>query len=262
MTLDPVLGRMGLLDRTSDLARRRVDRLLDDLDDPAQRFEYTRERLDEELRRVDGAIVDLVTERKRLETRRTTLEERIDDHNERAREAVRAERDDLAREVLERKQADVSRLNDVEDRIADLRETETETKERRDELKTRIDRFRAERTARSARRTAASAEASVSEATATTTTTAGGADRATADAAPADRIDDAEARAAALEELDREGFFDDDRHEEEIDRIRTDAEVEAELDTLRGELRDDPERPGGVGDEDRGDDEDNHGDGR
>jgi len=221
MSLDPLGPAMGLLDRTSDLARRRVDRLLDDLDDPD-------ERLRDELRRVDEAVVDLVTERKRLEARRSTLEGRIDDHNERAREAVRAERDDLAREVLERKQADVTRLNDVEDRVADLREAEADLKVRRDDLKTRVDRFRAEHAARNARRTAARAEASVSEAT--------DADGELARAG--DGIDDAEARAAALEELHEEGFFDDARLEEEIERIRTDSEVEAELDTLRREIRD------------------------
>jgi len=229
---------MGLLDRTSNLARRRVDRLLDDPEDPDESLEYTHERLQEELRRVDDAVIDLVTERKRLEQRRSSLEESIDERNENAREAVRAGRDDLAREVLERKQADVSRLNDVEERIAELGEAEADLRERRDDLKARVDRFRAERTRRNARRTAARAEANVSEATAG----AGGTGSDEGVSGTADRIDEAEARAAALEELREEGFFDDERLEEELERVRTDAEVENELDTLREEIRDGEDR--------------------
>jgi phage shock protein A len=229
---------MGLLDRTSNLARRRVDRLLDDPEAPDESLEYTHERLQEELRRVDDAVIDLVTGRKRLEQRRSSLEESIDERNENAREAVRAGRDDLAREVLERKQADVSRLNDVEERIAELGEAEADLRERRDDLKARVDRFRAERTRRNARRTAARAEANVSEATAG----AGGTGSDEGVSGTADRIDEAEARAAALEELREEGFFDDERLEEELERVRTDAEVENELDTLREEIRDGEDR--------------------
>lgn len=230
---------MGLLDRSADILSRRVDRLLDDLDDPAERREYTYERLQDELRDVDDAIVALVTERKRLERRRAALDERIDEHNERAREAVADDREDLAREVLSRKQADLTRLEDVDARLDELRGIEDDMKARRGDLKERIDRFRAERAEQDARRTAAEAEANVTEAL-SGDPQAGSTETGRRVSDALDRVDETEARAAALEELREEGFFDDGPDvESELTRARIEADVESELDVLRREVRDD-----------------------
>jgi phage shock protein A len=229
---------MGLLDRTSDLVNRRVNRLLDGLEDDAASAAYDDERLREELGRVDDALTDLVTERKRLESRRADVEERVETANEEAREAVAAGREDEAREVLRRKQADVRRLEEVDDGIEELREAESELKTRRTELAKRVDRVRATRAERDARRRTAEAEATVSEAlSGDPAEESGEAGRRAAGAA--DAVDEAEARAAALEELRAEGFFDDEDVEAQLARERTDDAVEAELDTLRREVRGD-----------------------
>ena len=94
---------MGLFDRTTDLAARRIDRLLDDIEDPAETAAYDEQRLRDELERVDAAVVDLVTERVTLERRAERLSVAVEDHEERAREAVAEGHEDLAREILVRK---------------------------------------------------------------------------------------------------------------------------------------------------------------
>ncbi|MWG36924.1 PspA/IM30 family protein [Halomarina oriensis] len=231
---------MGLFDRTTDAFERRVDRLLTDLEAPDESLDYTYERLKDELQRIDEALVDLVTQRKRLEGERDRLEDRVDTHNDRARRAVEAGDDARAREHLETKRSDMERLDDVEARIADLRDAESEVKSRRNELRERIERFRTERAELTARQRAANAEAAVADALGREGEE-GYADRRVADAN--DHVEESEARAAALDELRSEGFFEDDApaaDEEDLERARIDAEVESELDTLRSRYRDDP----------------------
>ena len=211
---------MGLFDRTTDLATRRIDRLLDGLEDPAETAAYDEERLRDELERVDAAVVDLVTERVRLERRAERLSEAVEDHEDRAREAVAEGREELAREILVRKREDETRREDAERRAAELREAETELKARRDDLYERAERRRASAAERAAEERVARAEATVEG------------------LADPGQVDEAEARAAALEELREEGFFDAGASDE-LERERTRSEVEAELETLREQIRGD-----------------------
>lgn len=229
---------MGLFDRTTEALEREVNRLLDDVEDPRESLDYTYERLRDEVARVDEAFVDLVTQRKRLERDRDRLDDRIDEHNDRAREAVEAGDDASAREHLEAKRSDMARLDDVEARVADLRHAESDLKSRRNELKERVERFRTERAELNARRSAASADAAVADALGDDGD--GMADRRVA--AAAEDVEGREARAAALDELRAEGFFDDEERERrDAERARVDAEVESELQTLRNRVRgDDP----------------------
>ncbi len=211
---------MGLFDRTTDLATRRIDRLLDGLEDPAEAAAYDEQRLRDELERVDAAVVDLVTERVRLERRAERLSEAVEDHEDRAREAVAEGREELAREILVRKREDEKRREDAERRAAELREAETELKTRRDDLYERAERRRASAAERAAEERVARAEATVDE------------------LADPGQVDEAEARAAALEELREEGFFDAGASDE-LEREWARSEVEAELETLREQIRGD-----------------------
>ncbi|MFC5366960.1 PspA/IM30 family protein [Salinirubrum litoreum] len=262
---------MGILDRTSDLFGAKMNSLLDRLEDPDEQLDYTYERLQDELSKVESALTDLVTEKKRLEARRDDVESRVADRNEQAREAVAAGRDDLAREALRRKRAEMQDLDDLEADIDELESAQQTLLERRDDLERRIERFRTEREQLKARRKAAEADLTVSETMADTGEDGGLSEADTAIGDVADRTAELEARTAALEELDeqdalgRTGVFgDEDDIEAELDRIQTDDEIESELALLRdelGETTDDTESAGAgatgeaddAGDEESGD---------
>lgn len=220
---------MGLTDRTTDLLNTRVNALLDRLEDDGESADYAVERLHDELKRVKEAILDLVTEKKRLEQRRDRLQERVEERNEQAREAVAAGREDLAREVLRKKQRELNDLEDLDEQISELADAQEELIERSDELERRVDHYRAERARTSARETAARADL------ATKGGVGGDAGRYAESAA--DEIDEREARAAALEELEERGVFDDEEDlEAELAQLRTDDEIEDELSTIRKEM--------------------------
>lgn len=241
---------MGLTDRTSDLLNTRVNALLDRLEDEGESADYAVERLRDELKRVKEAILDLVTEKKRLEQRRERLQASVEERNEQAREAVAAGREDLAREVLRKKQRELNDLESLDEQISELTDAQEDLIERSEELERRVDHYRAERARTAARETAARADLA----------TRGGvgsdADRY-AESAAAD-IDEREARAAALEELEERGVFDDEEDlDAELAKLRTDDEIEDELSTIRKEMGKD-ERKSAVT---RRDDEDDDSDG-
>jgi phage shock protein A len=234
---------MGILDRTSDLFGAKMNSLLDRLEDPDEQLDYTYERLQDELGKVESALTDLVTEKKRLEARRDDVQERVGERNEQARGAVAAGRDDLARKALRRKRAEMQELDDLEADIDELESAQQTLLERRDDLERRIERFRTEREQLKARRKAAEADLTVSEAMADTGEAGGLSEADTAIGDVADRTEELEARTAALEELDEEDalsrtnvFGDEDDIKAELDRIQTDDEIESELDLLRNEL--------------------------
>jgi phage shock protein A len=226
---------MGLTDRTSDLLNTRVNALLDRLEDENESADYAVERLRDELARVKEAILDLVTEKKRLERRRERLQEQVEERNDQAREAVAAGREDLAREVLRKKQTELNDLESLDEQISELADAQEELIERSEELERRVDHYRAERARAAARETAARADVAARGGVGTD------ADRY-AEAA-ADDIDEREARAAALEELEERGVFDEEEDlDAELDRIRTDDEIEDELSTIRKEMGKDDDR--------------------
>ncbi|SDN01080.1 phage shock protein A (PspA) family protein [Halogranum gelatinilyticum] len=221
---------MGLTDRTSDLLNTRVNALLDRLEDENESADYAVEQLRDELKRVKEAILDLVTEKKRLEKRRDSLQEKIEERNEQAREAVAAGREDLAREVLRKKQRELNDLESLDEQVSELADAQEELIERSEELERRVDHYRAKRAQAAAREQAARADL------ATKGGVASGEAGRYAEAA-ADDIDEREARAAALEELEERGVFDDDEDlDAEIDQLRTDDEIEDELSTIRKEM--------------------------
>jgi phage shock protein A len=256
---------MGILDRTSDLFGAKMNALLDRLEDPDEQLDYTYERLQDELAKVETALTDLVTEKKRLEARRDEVEERVAERNQQARDAVAAGRDDLARKALRRKRAEMQELDELEADVDELEAAQETLLDRRDDLERRIERFRTEREQLKARRKAAEADLTVSEAMADTGEDGTLAETDTAIGDVADRTEELEARTAALEELDRQDalsrtgvFGDEDDIEAELDRIQSDDEIESELDLLRDELgasTDDADATEGddASDEERGD---------
>lgn len=225
--------------RLPDRLRRRVRGLLDSGDTD---LEMAHERLKSSLRDVESAVEDVASERTRLDSRIEDLREDVEKHNDQARRAVQRDRDDLARQALEKKQRKVERITRLEDELDELRAAEDELLARRNELAERVEEFRTEKERIKAQRRVAEAEASVKEATASADDAVG-----TRVGGTVDDVQDAEARAAAMDELREEGVYDDpledDDLDRELDRIETDRSVENELETLRDQHGDeDPDR--------------------
>ena len=227
---------MSLLDRISFVIRSWLNAVVNRVSDPAAELDYSYEQLRNELQRVNRAIADLTTQKKRLELHRERLRANVEKHDEQAREAVRQDREDLARRALEKKQTTTHELADLDEQIDRLQATQDRMVERQVALRGRIEGFRTQKEILKARHGAAQASARAAEAFTGVGGELGDVQRAVERAA--ERTEEMEARAAALEELEETGAFDDilakgDAIDRELERRSTEHRVDQELEELK-----------------------------
>jgi len=230
---------MSLLGRLAFTIRAKLSALLDRASDPASELDYSYEQLRDELQTVTRGIADVTTQKKRLEIHRRRLRENVEKYDGQAREAMRQNREDLARRALEKKQAHVSQITELSEQITSLQETQDRLVGKRAELSSQIEQFRTHKETVKARYEAAEASARVSEAF----TGVGDAmeDVGRAMERATERTERMEARAEALEELEETGQLENvldegDEIDRELNRLSTERSVENELDTLRAEV--------------------------
>ncbi|WP_276273125.1 PspA/IM30 family protein [Haloarcula litorea] len=230
---------MSLLGRLAYTIRAKLNALLNRASDPSAELDYSYEELRDELQNVTRGVADVTTQKKRLEIHRRRLRENVEKYDGQAREAMRADREDLARKALAKKQTHVGQIADLSDQIDELQATQDRLVGKRAELASRIEQFRTEKETMKARYEAAEASARVAEAF----TGVGDemADVSRAIERVSERTERMEARAAALEELEESGQLESvldegDDVERELDRLSNERAVEYELERLRGEL--------------------------
>jgi phage shock protein A len=88
---------MSLLSRLSTMLRIRAHSTLDKLEDPGQVMDYSYSKQLKHLEQLRQAIVEVVTNEKRLEMQQQALAARVDKLSTQARAVLQANREDLAR---------------------------------------------------------------------------------------------------------------------------------------------------------------------
>ncbi|WP_324665189.1 PspA/IM30 family protein [Haloarcula sediminis] len=230
---------MSLLSRLAFAVRSKLSALLNRVSDPGSELDYSYEQLRDELQAVTRAVADVTTQKKRLEIHRRRLRENVEKYDGQAREAMRQDREDLARRALEKKQAHVSQITELSEQITSLQETQDRLVGKRAELASQIEQFRTRKETVKARYEAAEASARVSEAFTGVGETIDDVGRAMERAT--ERTERMEARAEALEELEATGQLESvlaegDDIDRELNRLSTERSVENELDTLRARM--------------------------
>lgn len=118
------------------------------------------------LRDVKRGIVEVTAARRRLELRAEEQRATLPAFEARAREALAAGREDLARAALEERQAIVARLRELDAQVARLRDEQERLSASEARLAQRIELFRTRKEVLKARHAAARASARLSEAVA------------------------------------------------------------------------------------------------
>jgi phage shock protein A len=230
---------MSLLGRISFAIRAKLNALLNRTSDPSAELDYSYEQLRDELQKVTRGIADVTTQKKRLEIHQRRLRENVEKYDGQAREALRQDREDLARRALEKKQAHTGQIAELTDQIASLQETQDRLVGKRAELSSQVEQFRTHKETVKARYEAAEASARVSEAFTGVGETMADVSRSIERAT--ERTERMEARAEALEELEESGQLENvlsegDDIDRELDRLSSERSVENELATLRAQL--------------------------
>ena len=91
----------GLSGRMSTVVKAKISKLLDRAEDPSETLEYSYQKQMELLQNVKKGVADVVTAKKRLQLQQQKLEQQVVKLDTQARQALAANREDLARTALE-----------------------------------------------------------------------------------------------------------------------------------------------------------------
>src|SRR5216683_4419383 len=111
---------MGLLSRTGEIIRAKFSALLNRAENPNETLDYSYEKQLESLQNVKRGIADVVTAKKRLELQTQQLQQNVVKLETQARQAVAANREDLARQALERKSGAQQQLQGLDTQVQQL----------------------------------------------------------------------------------------------------------------------------------------------
>jgi phage shock protein A len=238
---------LGLWQRITTLFRIKANTVLDRAENPAETLDYSYQRQLEMLQKVKRGVADVVTAKKRLQLQTQKLEQSVVKLDGQARQALSGGREDLARTALERKALVQGQLRGLDDQIAQLEEQQHALVSQEQEMSRKVDSFRTQKEVIKAQYSAAEAQVRIGEAT--TGLSEELSDIGAATQRAHDRIEQMQARAAAVEELVSSGALDDlsapgttdlDR---QIAALSADSQVESELAQIRAELAA-PAQPG------------------
>ncbi|HIP96188.1 MAG TPA: PspA/IM30 family protein, partial [Anaerolineae bacterium] len=216
----------------------RVNQALDELEDPQASLDYSLTRLQASLRQISDSLVETAAARRRLETQRIQLEKAIAKYEGQARDALAADREDLARRALERKAAGRERLDGLNANIATLEAQVESLKTSQATLRHKIELFQGKKEELKALYDSSRAQLQVKEAVS-------GISRDLADVGHAieraeTRIQAMQARVEAIDELVAVGALEDalepgDDIDRELARISRQTAVEQDLARLKAE---------------------------
>jgi phage shock protein A len=232
----------GLGGRFSTVVKAKVSKLLNRAEDPSETLEYGYQKQVEMLQDVKKGIAEVTTSKKRIQMQSQKLEAQVVKLDTQARQALSQGREDLARTALERKTAVQTELQSLDGQVAELERQQEQLTQNEQKLRQKIEAFRTKKEVIKAQYSAAEAQVRISEA-------ATGVGEQMADLGLAiqraeDKTEDMRARAAAVEELEAAGTFEDlsqlGSGQDDIDRqlheLSAGSQVDSELERMKAEL--------------------------
>jgi len=147
---------MGIFSRISTLFKVRANAALDKAEDPGQVLDYSYSKQLEQLQQVKRSIADVVTAEKRLELQQSQLIDKSNQREQQARQALAANREDLARMAMQEKDG-------YEQQLAQLRDQKEKLLTMQRNLTTRVEAFRTQKEMVKAQYSAAQAQVKINE---------------------------------------------------------------------------------------------------
>ena len=228
---------MGFWDRFKLLFKIKTSTAMDELENPVEVLDYAYHQQEEFLQTVRRGLIDVATAKQQLKQETNKLDAKIPKLEIQARNAIAADREDLARIALNRKQIALVELEGLETQLAELELEEKRMIAAEQEIAQRVDSFRTHRTALTARYSAAEAQVRTREALSGVSGELGELSMALGRAE--EKTDRMLARASALDTLITGGSLNvtigpgSDMVENELRKLASAAAVEQELAALK-----------------------------
>jgi len=230
----------SLLGRISTLFKAKINTRLNDAENPNETLDWSYEQQVEQLQNVRRGIADVVTAKARLQLQLAHLQQDSGQLDNQASQALRANREDLARLALSRKADAAQQLVALHAQVETLAAQQEQLQAGEQRLAAKIEAFRTRKETIKAQYTAAQAQVRIGEA-------ASGISEEMADVhAALQRAEDKtltmQARANAIEELTASGTLPDllttsgDDVQAQLDQISAGSTVEADLAALKARI--------------------------
>src|SRR5579885_1423988 len=229
----------GLMGRASTIIKAKFSKVLDRAENPSETLDYSYEEQLRQLQNVKRGIADVTTAKKRLELQYTSMQQQVEKLDGQARQALQANREDLAREALTRKTAVQAQLDSIMQQGQQLEAQQQKLIEGERALQAKVEAFRTQKEVIKAQYSAAEAQVRISEA-------ATGIGEQMADVGMAidrakDKTQQMQARANAIDELTTAGALSDisgsgDDIDRQLQQISQSGQVDDELAKMKAEI--------------------------
>jgi phage shock protein A len=229
---------LGLKNRITTLLKQKVNTLLDRYEDPKEALDYSYQNQIETMNKLRRSIAEVVTAKTRLQMQKTKLVENIRTLDEESRRAIEQDREDLAKLALERKNANMLQLQNLDKQIIDMQTQQDKLEQTEKRLSTKVEEFRSKKEVIKAQYTAAEAQVRIKE-------NLTGISEEMTDVGMAmnkaeDKTEQMKAKAKALDEMIDSGVLTDytsnkDDIEGELEKMTVKSSVDEELAKLKAE---------------------------
>ncbi|MBV8081278.1 MAG: PspA/IM30 family protein [Actinobacteria bacterium] len=229
----------GLTGRATTIVKAKISKLLDRAENPTETLDYSYEEQLRQLQNVKRGIADVATAKKRLELQYTSMQQQVDKLDQQARDALKANREDLAREALTRKAAIQGQLDGIMQQGQQLEAQQQKLVEGEQTLSAKIEQFRTQKEVIKAQYSAAEAQVKIGEAATGISDHMN--DVGLAVERAKDKTQQMQARASAVEELTAAGTLQDytstdDDIDRQLKQIQQGGQVDDELAKMKAEL--------------------------
>jgi len=236
---------MGLFTRMETVFKSKMNKVLNKMEDPRETLDYSYEKQLELLQNVKRGVAEVASSKKRLQLQRAKLMQSTDKLEGQAKDAIAANREDLARLALERKAALMQQVEGIDREILELEKQEEKLIASEKRLSTKVEIFRTRKESVKAQYSAAEAQVKINESV--TGISEEMADVGLALERAENKTEEMKARAEAIDELMEAGTLEDltgsrDDIERELAKISTQSNVESELARLKTEAGKGPEK--------------------
>lgn len=235
---------MGLLSRLATFFHIRASAALDKAEDPGQVMDYSYNEQLRQLQQLRHSIADVVTNEKRLEMQQRQIQEKVSTLDHQALQALQANREDLARMALQRKETLVVQLNTYEEQVAQLQAQEEKLINMERTVSARVEAFRTQKEMVKAQYNAAQAQVKINEAV--TGISKEMTEMNLAMQRAQDKVLTMQARADAMDTLIERGALGEqgllgagsqDTLDRELQKIAAEQNVEAQLQAMKQQLQ-------------------------
>lgn len=226
------------MNRISTVIKQKANVLVDKYEDPREALDYSYTKQIELLNKLRRDIAEVVTAKRRLEMQKAKLWDNIRTLDEQARRSLDADREDLAKLALERKNANLLQLQGLDKQISEMLTEQEKLEQTENRLSTKVEEFKSKKEVIKAQYSAAEAQVRIKE-------NVTGISEEMTDIGMAlnkaeEKTEKMKAKSGALDEMIDSGVLTDytinkDSIEKELEQVTVKSSVDEELAKLKAE---------------------------